>query len=235
MNFISHQYCSPEPNNPWFTVGNCLPDMFKFTGKRVPKSHSCKVLSECVHDVQQMQAITRGMLNHICYDNAFHSSDYFTGKLVRLSDQISCRSLEIPRKDVFCHLLLEIAMDSMLNKEKPYLAQKITLAFEQVDLAYVLSELAGPYGIQPVMVKERIDNFLAKKYLQSYGTPKGIYDVFRRIYLRLFREDLLPLKENAMEVINLAFPLLKDHLEFLDCLFREFSADKDYYLSSPSS
>ncbi len=214
MNFISHQYFNPRPDDNWFTVGICLPDMFKFTGKRVPSTHTVKVLERYTGTCPRIRAVVQGMLNHIRYDRIFHNSEFFLKKCEDLAGLIKEHGLHIPRVATFSHLIIEIALDSLLNKKEPHHVEAIYKAFAGVDLGYVLEGLTAVYDYEPAVVKERIENFMKKDYLRSYRDSYGIYDVCNRVFRRLLGQDLSGAKHDIIAAADLTLPLLEDFEAF---------------------
>lgn len=218
MNFIGHQFVNPWPADPWITVGNCLPDMFKFGGTRVTNSHNSQVLSQYRSDDPAINSVVRGMRLHIRCDRIFHDSEYFQDRLTAVASATAKYLADIPRRDVFVHLLVEILIDSFLNRQEPHLVEQIYGAFAQVDLDRILDSLKNIYPIRPDALKERIENFIARDYLRSYRDPESIFLVMKRLYQRLFSQNLEIVKKDAVRAVSLAMPCLEDYRKFLDSL-----------------
>src|SRR5690606_3416883 len=199
MNFLSHYYYTQANQNPYYTLGAVLPDLFR-NYHHDWKFHEIDV----VPDSDDMSWLLKGWLLHIEVDRIFHSSPPFAAHTSHLRKKLVHVFTEPPKRPFFlAHIGFELILDALLIQNKKVNTAKFYQQLESGDSS-VLDRFMVQLGVQDTGgFHEFFKNFIASRYLGSYDRPKSLAHALDQIGRRVWIEKFTDFEtRNTIEVID---------------------------------
>jgi hypothetical protein len=130
--------------------------------------------------------LARGARLHLATDRAFHAAPAFHEATTEVSARLRAAPFSCPPPRVFflAHVFVEVALDAVLLRRDPALADHFYAQFEAGDLTVVADETAR-LGKRPVPhLAGTLARFARARYLFDYATDDGLARALSRIARR---------------------------------------------------
>ena len=221
MNFFAHfavatQFLTPKEPLPAYVLGTALPDLVPLAERRVrlrPAQLERTPLQSAFE-----AALSAGVSVHLMADSAFHKSAAFRETQAEVSGLLAEAVFDGIRVRRFfaAHVLTELALDAVLLRAEPALADEFYAAFIGADFGGVTrwaEEITGKPLPSLPMVLTRFAEF---QYLRSYaeddGVATGFSNVCRRAGQDTFEGDNFA---RLVHLVGQAVTLMPKHVPLL--------------------
>jgi len=182
VNFLSHHHVArlAEGKNapPAFYVGNVLPDLLSMEphGGRLRSRHLAGAAGD----------LARGARLHFATDRAFHAAPAFHEATADVSVRLRAAPFSTPPPRVFflAHVFVELALDAVLLRRDPDLANDFYAQFDAVDVQAIADEAGTLVGRTLPDLAVTLARFNRARYLFDYATDDGLARALSRIAYR---------------------------------------------------
>lgn len=212
MNFLSHYYLVQSINNPYYTLGAILPDLFRnhhYNWKFRPEKENL-----LFNDNSDLQLLFEGWKHHVQVDAIFHNSVPFKTHTSQLREELSTAFTQLPKRPFFlAHVAYELILDCLLIRNNNV---DIDLFYKNLDScdSKVLDIFMNRLGITETKGFHRfLINFIESRYLETYDKPISLVHALdrigRRVWIEQFRnketENTLIILEKTINDLNPEF------------------------------
>jgi hypothetical protein len=202
LNFLSHYYFAQAINNPYYTLGTVLPDLFRnhhYDWKFRPEKENL-----LFNDNSDLELLFEGWNHHVQVDAFFHNSAPFKAHTSQLREELVKVFSQLPKRPFFlAHVAYELILDSLLIRNN----------MVDTDQFYKNLNACDPKTIEAFMERLGItetkgfhrflSNFIESRYLETYDNPKSLVHALDRIGRRVWVEQFSKNEtENALIVIE---------------------------------
>jgi len=193
VNFLAHHVIAtrcltpPDPLPP-YVVGSALPDLLPLAAERV-RLRPVLVKRQPAPTAEEA-ALCAGVLVHLATDTAFHKTPSFTtaqAEAGRLLDQAAFEGIRV-RRFFVAHVLTELALDAVLLRRDPTVADDFYTAFAAGDRARVTRWTETAVGRPLPDLPAVLTRFARSRYLYQYGENEGVATGLARLCARA-RQD----------------------------------------------
>lgn len=214
MNFLSHFYFTKSIDNPYYSLGGILPDLFRNHHESWKFNPEKQFIS--FKENSDLAFLYSGWKLHLEVDMLFHNSAPFKLHTSLLRKELANVFLTLPKRPFFlAHVGYELILDSLLIRNKlvdtSLFYQK--LAAVDSDILDTFMDKLGIIGSQSF--HPFLDNFVESRYLESYNKTESLIYALDRIGQRVWIEKF---SEREAKEAKLVFDKALDDLNsiFLD-------------------
>lgn len=174
MNFIAHYAVSQHQENPLFTFGCLLPDLYRGFTKDYHK------FTKFIEPNNNL--IFEGIKFHIATDKVFHNHPFFIAENKRLSKEIHQNNLAHKYSYIISHVLFELLLDQYLLTKNPTIHTHFYATLNHIDNAILTQKLLFFYDNDTTNKIIRIfKSFKTEEYAQFLADAKGIVSSLHHI------------------------------------------------------
>ena len=191
MNFLAHHAIAthsltPADPLPMYVVGSVLPDLLPLADARL---RPALIGLEPVDGIEDA-ALRVGVRVHLATDTAFHKSPTFAEAQAEVSHILTQMPFEGIRVRRFfvAHVLVELALDAVLLRDTPSLADEFYEAFDAADYAHITRWTEGILGQPLPKLPLVLTRFAESRYLRQYEQDEGVATGLSRLCARA-RQD----------------------------------------------
>lgn len=231
MNFLAHyivavRHLPPATPLPFYVCGNALPDILPLARPRRRLQTARLALPPASAEDAALQS---GVLTHLATDSAFHKSEAFAQAQAEVNRLMADAGFTGMRVRAFFagHVLTELALDAVLLRREPLLADAFygTLGAADVQAVTCWAEDKAEGDIPALPAA--LSCFSGSPYLYSYKDDWGVAEGFNRLSGRakqdMFQGDnwrlLLLVMARTMDIVERRAPaMLTQTLEALSPL-----------------
>lgn len=194
MNFLAHhvlatRFLTPPNPLPMYVAGSALPDL-------LPMATGHARLRPALVERQpaptaEEAALRAGILVHLATDAAFHKTPSFAAAQAeagRLLDQAGFEGIRV-RRFFVAHVLTELALDAVLLRRDPTIADDFYTAFAAADRACVTRWTEAAVGQPLPGLPAVLTRFARSRYLYQYAEDEGVATGLSRLCTRA-RQDM---------------------------------------------
>jgi len=219
MNFLAHHAIAmhsltPADPLPMYVVGSVLPDLLPLADARLRPA----LINHESDDGLEDAALRRGVRVHLATDAAFHKTAAFAGAQAEVGHILAQTPFEGIRVRRFfvAHVLVELALDAVLLRDTPSLADEFYEAFDTADYAQVTRWTEGILGQPLPKLPIVLARFAGSRYLRQYEQDKGVATGLSRLCARA-RQDTFEGENHArlVEVVGKAVAAVESWAEAL--------------------
>lgn len=222
MNFLSHFYFDRHNTDPNVVLGGVLPDLVK-NARKDWNLHPQK--KEALFTNGGEKSILVGWKRHLTVDRHFHNSAFFLKHTNAIRTAIApVLAHSLVRPSFVAHISLEIMLDSILLKDNIMDADDFYSSLHQYDRFALNNFLELNMMDDTAHFFKFFDQFLAARYLGSYGESQNIMYAVNRICMRIWPEPF-----NHTQILQLSTILLAYHDE-VHCGYMEIFEEIDKIL-----
>lgn len=184
VHFLAHFFSSPDPLNPYVTIGLAIPDMHR----QFTRVYNTSRLSQFIPTGEQQLAVHAGILAHYQQDAVFHELPVFSEWVQRVQ-QLYHQKAEgtlITRLFFLAHLGVEMLIDRAIVMQYPHYPDLFYRHLQQVsdkEILLYFNQLAVPAS--GLIVQQQITRFLDHRFLyyfQSFDDMmEGLFRVYRNV------------------------------------------------------
>ncbi len=193
MNFLAHfvlatRLLTPADPLPFYVVGSALPDLLPLAASRA-RLRPAPVERQPAPSAGEA-ALRAGVLTHLATDAAFHKTPSFAAAQAeagRLLDGTAFEGIRV-RRFFLAHVLPELALDAVLLRRDPTVADEFYEAFAAADRAQVTRWTGMAVGKPVPDLPAVLTRFARSRYLNSYGEDAGVAKGLSRLCARA-RQD----------------------------------------------
>ena len=179
MNFLAHhvlatRFLTPANPLPPFVVGCVLPDLLPLAADRVRLRPALVERQPATSDEEA--ALRAGVLVHLATDAAFHRTTAFAEAQAtagRLLDEAAFEGIRV-RRFFLAHVLTELALDAVLLRSNPAVADEFYAAFAAADRASVTRWTETAAGRPLPNLPGVLTRFNRSQYLYQYREDEGV-------------------------------------------------------------
>ncbi len=219
MNFLSHFYFTQHNDNPYYTLGTILPDLFRNHDKSW-KFQPVK-LDENFNSNPDLAALIEGWKLHLLVDKIFHSSPSFTLHSSALRNELSPIFTRLPIRPFFlAHIGYELVLDGLLIRNQIIDTDLFYQLIASSDHK-ILHDLLVSLGVSnPLPFVNYLDRFIENKYLESYRNPRSIVSAIDYIGRSVWQEKFNEMEYKNAEVVfqNFQHSLSQNFLEVFELI-----------------
>lgn len=203
MNFIAHYAVSQLQENPLFTFGCLLPDLYR--GFTKDYHHLIKIRKP------SNNFIFDGIKFHIATDKIFHTHPFFITENKNLSKAIQQNNLANKYSYIISHVLFELLLDRYLLNKNYALHKKFYTTLNQIEIYTLTQNLLFFYDNDTSNKIIRIfKSFKTEEYAQYLTDVKGIVSSLHHILGTKFAvsfdtDKWAPFIEQNIEKFNSSF------------------------------
>lgn len=212
LNFLSHYYFAQAANNPYYTLGTILPDLFRnhhYSWKFRPEKENL-----LFNDNSDLELLFKGWKHHVQVDAIFHNSAPFRIHTSQLREQLATVFTQLPKRPFFlAHVAYELILDCLLIRNNIvdtdlFYKNLSSCHLKTLDMFMIRLGITETKGFHSFL-----DNFTTSRYLANYDKPKNLVyaldRIGRRVWVEKFsekeNEDTLTILENVIENLNPEF------------------------------
>lgn len=212
MNFLSHYYFVQSINNPYYTIGAILPDLFRnhhYNWKFRPEKENL-----LFNDNSDINLLFEGWKHHVQVDAIFHNSVPFKIHSSQLRQELATVFTDLPKRPFFlAHVAYELILDSLLIRNNIVDTNQFYRNLDACE-PKILDGFMHKLGIMETNGFYRfLNNFIESRYLETYNKPVSLVHALDRIGRRVWVEEFstketetaLIVLENAIENLNYDF------------------------------
>ena len=193
MNFLAHyvlatRFLTPAGPLPPYVVGSALPDLLPLAASRVRLRPA--LVERQPAPTAEEAALRAGILVHLATDAAFHKTPSFAAAQAeagRLLDQAGFEGIRV-RRFFLAHVLTELALDAVLLRSDPTIADDFYAAFAAADRARVTRWTEAAVGGLLPDLPAVLTRFARSRYLYQYAEDEGVAMGLSRVCARA-RQD----------------------------------------------
>jgi hypothetical protein len=191
MNYLSHHHIAAllEPEAPAaFFVGNVLPDLLAVDGGGVRLRAAHLAPAPDAGD-----PLVRGVALHLAADRHFHGAPEFVAETAAVGSLLRAAPFASPppRAFFFAHVFVELALDAVLVRRDPSLADDFYARFAAADLDAAARTAETLVGRSLPELEGTLRRFAGWRYLFDYATDDGLANALHRIGRRAGIEAFL--------------------------------------------
>ena len=191
MNFLAHHAIAmhsltPADPLPMYVVGSALPDLLPLADAHLRPA----LINHESDDGLEDAALRRGVRVHLATDAAFHKTAAFAGAQAEVGHILAQTPFEGIRVRRFfvAHVLVELALDAVLLRDTPSLADEFYEAFDAADYAHITRWTEGILGQPLPKLPIVLARFAGSRYLRQYEQDEGVATGLSRLCARA-RQD----------------------------------------------
>lgn len=221
MNFLSHyviatRYLTPADPQPIYAVGNALPDLLPLAADRIRLRPA--LVERQPSRTDEEIALRTGVLAHLATDAAFHKTRAFAeaqATVTALLEQTAFDGIRV-RRFFLVHVFVELALDAVLLRSDPSIAEGFYEAFAAADYSGITrwteTAVGQPLPELPII----LDRFGQSCYLYHYQEDEGVATGLSRLCARA-RQDTFEGKnyQRLVEVVRQTVTALGDQVQAL--------------------
>ena len=193
MNFLAHyvvatRFLSPPTPLPPYVVGSTLPDLLPLAAGRV-RLRPALVERQPARATEE-QALRAGILVHLATDAAFHKTPAFAeaqAEVGRILAQTTFEGIRV-RRFFLAHVLTELALDAVLLRSDPTVADDFYAAFAAANRAVITRWTETAVGQPLPDLPAVLTRFARSQYLYQYREDEGVATGLSRLCARA-RQD----------------------------------------------
>jgi len=193
VNFLAHhvlatRVLAPADPLPPYVVGSALPDLLPLAAGRVRLRPA--LVERQPAPTAEEAALRAGVLVHLATDAAFHKTPAFAGaqaEVGRLLDQAAFQGIRV-RRFFLAHILVELALDAVILRSDPTVADDFYTSFAAADRAHVTRWTETVVGQPLPDLPAVLTRFARSRYLYSYGEDEDVATGLSRLCARA-RQD----------------------------------------------
>ena len=193
MNFLAHhviaaRFLTPTAPLPPYVVGSALPDLLPLAARRVRLRPA--LVEHQPETNAEGKALRAGVLVHLATDTAFHKTRAFAeaqAEVGRILAQTPFDGIRV-RRFFVAHVLTELALDAVLLRRDPTVADDFYAAFAAADYAQVTGWTGDAVGQRLPDLPAVLARFAGSGYLYQYGEDEGVATGLSRLCARA-RQD----------------------------------------------
>ena len=179
MNFLAHhviatRFLTPAAPLPPYVVGSALPDLLPLAADRLRLRPA--LVEHQPTATSEEEALRAGVLVHLATDAAFHKMPAFAAAQAEVSHILMQTPFEGIRVRRFfvAHVLVELALDAVLLRRDPSIADDFYAAFDAADYAGVTHWTEAAVGQALPSLTAVLTRFAASRYLYQYRENEGV-------------------------------------------------------------
>jgi hypothetical protein len=221
MNFLAHYLLATrslpaqEPL-PFYVVGTALPDLVPLASARTHLRQA--IVANHSPQNAEAAALQAGVLVHLATDTAFHKTEAFARAQAEVSGFLNETNFEgiRVRRFFLAHVLVELALDAVLIRADPGIAEGFYSAFMEANYAAVTCWTEAVVGKPLPHLPSVLTRFAESRYLVHYREPEGVATGLSRLCGRA-RQDTFEGENYArlVEVVQKSIATLKGQAEAL--------------------
>ena len=216
MNFLAHYVIATrfltlqEPLSA-YVVGTALPDLLPLAAERVRLRLA--QIEQTAARTEFEAALSTGVSVHLATDAAFHKTAAFAEAQAEVGQIVADAGFEGIRVRRFfaAHVLAEMALDAVLLREEPALADEFYAMFGAADFASVTRWAEAVTGRPLPNLSLALTRFVRSGYLRSYaedsGVATGFSNLCRRAGQDTFEGENFSRLTNVVREAALRFPV----------------------------
>jgi hypothetical protein len=193
VNFLAHhvlatRLLTPTDPLPPYVVGSALPDLLPLAAERVRLRPT--LVERQPAPTAEVAALRAGVLVHLATDAAFHKTPAFAAaqrEAGRLLDGAGFQGIRV-RRFFVAHVLTELALDAVLLRRDPTIADDFYAAFAAADHARVTRWTETAVGRPLPNLPAVLTRFARSRYLYQYEEDEGVATGLSRVCARA-RQD----------------------------------------------
>lgn len=215
MNFLSHYYLHEKKEDPYFTVGLSMPDLFSFIFKKIYITE--KFLYRTMDSAEDARHVSllRGMVCHLRVDKWFHLGNFFKNHL-RGFRELYTQYEGFKFSEFHSHILLEILIDRYLLISYPGIARNYYQVFKEIDYSFTAIPFRGLKNFETPRFIQFMKTYSRSSFLFEYKEFSNIYTLLNRAYLNIGLPVIKRAKrETALTFFKEAYESITGELEEL--------------------
>ena len=179
MNFLAHYVLAtrslpPQEPLPFYVVGTSLPDLLPLAAERTHLRQAL-VTSHSPQTAEEV-ALQAGVLVHLATDTAFHKTAAFAQAQAMVSgflSEVNFEGIRV-RRFFLAHILAELALDAVLVRANPNIANGFYSAVTGADCVAVTRWTEAVVGKPLPLLPGVLTRFAESRYLLHYQEPEGV-------------------------------------------------------------
>ncbi|MGI4791959.1 MAG: hypothetical protein ACRYFS_24315 [Janthinobacterium lividum] len=227
MNFLAHyllatRYLTPSKPLSAYVVGTALPDLLPLASGRV-RLRPAQI--ERINPRTELEAaLSAGVSVHLATDAAFHKSPAFGEAQAEVGQMLAEAAFDGIRVRRFfvAHVLTEIALDAVLLRTDPSIADDFYAAFASTDFEAVTHWTEAVTGEPLPTLAAVLARFARSEYLRQYQSDEGVASGLSQLCRRA-RQDTFD-HANFTRLVSVVKHAMSRLPEFVPALFSETAA-----------
>ena len=227
MNFLAHfviatRFLKPVGPLAAYVAGTALPDLLPLAAERV-RLRPAQV-EQTAARTEFEAALSAGVSVHLATDAAFHKSAAFADAQAEIGRIVTGAGFEGIRVRRFfaAHVLTELALDSVLLRAEPTLADEFYDAFAAADASAAAEWAEQATGRPLPNLPAVLTRFAQSGYLRGYADNDGVATGFSNLCRRAGQDTFEG--ENFMRLLDVARQTALMLPFYLPALFAETAA-----------
>ncbi len=224
MNFLAHhavatKFLTPTEPLPAYVLGTALPDLLPLAAERV------RLRPECFRAETPLEAaLAAGVSVHLATDTAFHKTAAFAEASAEVSQLLARAEFDGMRVRRFfvAHVLTEMALDAVLLRTDPALADRFYGAFTAADFHLATRWTEAVTGKSLPHLPHVLARFGHSQFLRQYadndGVATGLSNLCRRAGQDTFEG------ENFRRLVGVVRQVSNQMPQFVSALLAETAA-----------
>lgn len=187
MNFLSHFYFVRHKENPYYTLGSILPDLFR--NHRSDWKFSREIEDQRFNGNEDLVALFEGWKLHVQVDALFHNSPPFKLHSSGLRTELKEIFATLPKRPFFlAHVGYELMLDSLLIRNNLIQTKQFYDNLSDCDTV-IVDAFMNKLGVTETNnFHAFLTNFIDTRYLESYRNTENIVYALDRIGQRVWTE-----------------------------------------------
>jgi hypothetical protein len=218
-NLMAQEFLPAVAPQSYYVVGSALPDLLPLASPR----HRFRLtsLDHAPATSPTAQAIATGVTAHLRTDAAFHKTSSFehcqsaVGQLVTNAGFEGIRV----RRFFLAHVLTELALDAVLLRRDPALADEFYRSFTAADTRIVTDWTETAIGAPLPYLPSVLRRFAISRYLAHYADAEGVAEGMDRLCARA-RQDTFT-GENRQRLVRLTTQTVSLLTDYANTLLSE--------------
>jgi hypothetical protein len=228
VNFLAHyvlatRFLTPVLPLSFYVIGTALPDLLPLTAEKARLRPA--QLTQATAPTDYGMALGAGVGVHLETDRAFHKTRAFTeaqAEVTTLLARTPFEGIRI-RRFFIAHVLTELALDAVLLRIDPAIADSFYAAFAEADLTAVTRWTKTATGYPLTHLTDVLTRFARSQYLRHYSDDDGVATGLSRLCQRA-RQDTFD-GENFTQLVAVVGETIALLPHYLPSLFSETAAD----------
>ena len=186
MNFIAHYFLDHTNPESYFALGAATPDLLSIYNPALRiKHHHLK--SQSLFFKPEHGIFYSGLKRHFLADALFHSSEFFSAEMKRISIELSEELPDeaIPRKFFLAHILVELILDRVIMRDHPNIIMDYYHHFDTTPMRQVKETTEFVAGHTLPNYEHFLNKFKENRYLLHYLEWDHIIFVVKLILRRV--------------------------------------------------
>lgn len=227
MNFLAHyviatRFLAPAEPLPMYVAGTALPDLLPLASPHSRLRPALVVRQPAL--TAEGAALRAGVLAHLKTDAAFHKTQAFAQAQATVSDvlrRVPFDGIRV-RRFFVSHVLTELALDAVLLRANPAIADEFYGAFADASQVVITQWTENTLGASLPYLPAVLMQFAHSRYLYGYAEDEGVATGLSRVCARA-RQDTFE-GENHRRLVGVAAETVASLEEAAEALLAETAA-----------